>query len=152
IAGNYEVGTASFGSPLTAQGLTGTIVQGLDPADSAGAATTDACSALTNGNQVGGHIALVDRGSCTFVTKAKNAQNAGAIGVIIVDNRFEIPPPGLGGSDPSIIIPVVMISQGDGATIRVQLAGGVQATLGLDLSIRAGADASGRALLWTPNP
>ena len=28
----------------------------------------------------------------------------------------------------------------------------MNATLGLDLTIRAGTDASGRGLLWTPNP
>jgi hypothetical protein len=105
IAANYQVGTASFGAPLASPGLNGNIVQGLDAADTTGPSTTDGCSALTNASSVGGHIALLDRGSCTFVTKAKNAQNAGAIGVIIVDNRLEIPPPGMSGTDPSITIP-----------------------------------------------
>jgi PA domain-containing protein len=151
IAANYQVGTASFGAPLAAPGLSGAIVQGLDPADGSGPLTTDGCSTLTNSSDVGGNIALLDRGSCTFATKAKNAQNAGAIGVIIVDNRLEIPPPGMAGTDATITIPAVMITQNDGATIRAQLPG-VNATMKLDLSIRAGADASGRALLWTPNP
>jgi PA domain len=110
------------------------------------------CPPLTNANAVGGHIALLDRGSSTFVTKAKNAQNAGAIGVIIVDNRLETPAPGMGGTDPSLTVPAVMISQPDGTTIERQLAGGVNGTLGPDLSIRAAADANGRGLLWTPNP
>ena len=152
IAANYQVGTASFGAPLASPGLNGSIAQGLDPADSAGPSTTDGCSPLTNASSVGGHIALLDRGTCSFVTKAKNAQNAGAIGVIIVDNRLEIPAPGMSGTDSTITIPAVMISQPDGATIEGQLSGGVNATLGLDLSIRAGADANGRGLLWTPNP
>ncbi|MFO0584199.1 MAG: myxosortase-dependent M36 family metallopeptidase [Anaeromyxobacter sp.] len=43
----------------------------------------DGCTALTNGAAVKGKIALVDRGNCTFVVKAKAAQDAGAIGVII---------------------------------------------------------------------
>ncbi len=147
IAGNYQVGTASaFGPPLTAAGVTGTVVAGID----AGPVTTDGCSALTNG--VVGKLVLLDRGNCTFVTKVSNAQAAGALGVIIVDNILETPPPSMGGSSSSIIIPSVMISQNDGATIRTQLSGGVVATMGLDLSIRAGADANGRALLWTPNP
>ena len=152
IAGNYQVGTASFGAPLASPGLNGDLVQGLDASDSAGPSTTDGCSPLTNANAVGGHIALLDRGSCTFVTKAKNAPNAGAIGVIIVDHRLETPAPGMGGTDPSLTVPAVMISQPDGTTIERQLAGGVNGTLGLDLSIRAGADANGRGLLWTPNP
>ena len=152
IAANYQVGTASFGAPLASPGLNGNLIQGLDAADTAGPSTTDGCSALTNTSAVGGHIALLDRGSCTFSTKVKNAQNAGAIGVIIVDNRLEIPPPGMSGTDSTIAIPAVMISQPDGATIEGQLPGGVNATLGLNLSIRAGADVSGRGLLWTPNP
>jgi len=58
----------------------------------------------------------------------------------------------MSGTDPSVTIPAVLISQPDGATIEAQLSGGVNATLGLDLSIRAGADANGRGLLWSPNP
>jgi hypothetical protein len=95
---------------------------------------------------------LLDRGSCAFTVKAKNAQDAGAIGVIIVDNVLETPPPSMGGSDSSVTIPAVMISQADGAAIRAQPVGEVLADLGLDLEIRAGADEAGRALLWTPNP
>jgi len=152
IAGNYQVGTASFGAPLSAQGLSGNVAAGVDPADSTGALTTDGCSALTNAADVSGRIALLDRGNCTFATKAKNAQNAGAIGVIIADNTLELPPPSLGGTDASVTIPAVMVSQADGATMRAQLPSGVLVTLGLNESIRAGADASGRALLWTPNP
>jgi len=152
IAGNYQVGTASFGAPLSAQGLSGNVAAGVDPADSTGALTTDGCSALTNAADVSGRIALLDRGNCTFATKAKNAQNAGAIGVIIADNTLELPPPSLGGTDASVTIPAVMVSQADGATMRAQLPSGVLVTLGLNESIRAVADASGRALLWTPNP
>lgn len=152
IAANYQVGTASFGPALSSPGLSGTIVQGLDPADLAGPSTTDGCSPLTNAKDVGGNIALLDRGSCSFDIKAQNAEFAGAIGVIIVDNRLELPPPAMGSTGLKISIPAVMISQSDGATIRAQLAADVNANLGLDLSIRAGADAGGRALLWSPNP
>jgi hypothetical protein len=101
---------------------------------------------------VSGRIALLDRGSCAFATKVKNAQNAGAIGVIVADNLAETPPPGMGGSDSTISIPSVMISQADGANIRNQLGVGVNASLTLNLSIRAGADTNGRALLFTPDP
>ena len=44
---------------------------------------------------VNGKIALIDRGTCTFPEKVKTAQNAGAIGVIIVDNVAGSPPPDL---------------------------------------------------------
>ena len=72
ISGNYAVGSASFGAPLAALGITGDVVQGLDPADAAGSTTFDACSPLTNAGAVAGNIALVDRGTCGFVVKVKN--------------------------------------------------------------------------------
>lgn len=50
------------------------------------------------------NIALMNRGVCGFAVKAKNAQNAGARGVIIANNAPGSPPPGLGGVDASIVI------------------------------------------------
>ena len=152
IAGSYEVGTAGFGAALSSPGVSGQIVLATDPADALGASTTDACSPITNPAAVAGKIALVDRGSCTFVSKAKNLQAAGAIAAVIANNVAGSPPPGLGGADPTITIPVVSVTLPDGNTIKAQLAAGVTATLGVDLTRRAGASAGGFALLNTPNP
>lgn len=152
IAGNYQVGTADFGAQLTTAGVTGGVIQALDPADGAGPVTTDACSPLTNAAAVSGNIALIDRGSCDFIVKVKNAQDAGAIGVIIADNVAGSPPPALGGSDPTITIPAVRITMADGNTIKAQLGSGVNATLLIDGSAPAGADSSGRPRLYAPNP
>jgi len=152
IAGIYAVGTAAFGPLLASPGISGIVVQALDPADAAGPTTFDACSPLTNAADVAGKIALVDRGTCGFVVKVKIAQNAGAIAVLVADNVAGSPPGGLGGADPTITIPSVRITQVDGNTIKAQLASGVVATLGVDLSVRAGADESGRGLMYTPNP
>ena len=152
IAGNYDVGTASFGAALTAGGLTGNVIQALDPADGAGPLTTDGCTALTNAAAVAGNIAIIDRGTCGFTVKVKNAQDAGAIAVIIADNVAGSPPAGLGGTDPTITIPSVRVTLADGNTIKAQLGTGVNATLKLDTSVRAGADAFGKALLFAPNP
>jgi len=152
IAGAYDVGLASFGSALTAGGVTGNVVQALDPADGAGPTAFDACSPLTNAAAVAGNIALVDRGTCGFIVKVKNAQNAGAIAVIVADNAVGSPPAGLGGADPTITIPSVRITQSNGNLLKANLAG-LNASLLLDMTLRAGADpASGRALLYTPNP
>jgi hypothetical protein len=131
IAGSYAVGTAFFGPPLTPSGVTGDVILALDGANAAGPSTTDACSPLTNGAQVTGKIALVDRGTCAFVIKVKNAQNSGAIAVIVADNVTQTgPPQGLGGVDPTIAIPSVRISLADGNLIKNELAvGSVNATL-----------------------
>ncbi|HKA89013.1 MAG TPA: PA domain-containing protein [Haliangiales bacterium] len=152
IAGDYVVGAATFGPQLTPTPVSGTVVAALDPADGAGPSTFDACSPLTNAAAVAGHIALVDRGSCTFVTKVKNAQNAGAIAVIVADNAAGSPPAALGGADPTIVIPSVRVTQADGAKIRAALAGGVSASLRSDPSVRAGADAQNRALMFAVDP
>jgi PA domain/LVIVD repeat len=119
-AGAYGAAGAAFGPAPTATGVSGAIVVALDPADAAGPSTTDGCSPLTNAAAIAGNIAVVDRGSCNFTVKVKNAQNAGAVGVIVVNN---VPgDPGLmGGADPTITIPAVQVSQADGATIKAGL-------------------------------
>ncbi|MEO8520431.1 MAG: PA domain-containing protein [Acidobacteriota bacterium] len=152
LAGIYAVGAAAFGPALTQAGLSGSIVSALDAADGAGPSTTDGCSAITNPGQVAGNIALVDRGTCGFVVKVKNAQNAGAIAVVVADNAAGGPPAGLGGVDPTITIPSVRITLADGNAVKAQLASGVAGTLGLDMLVRAGADEAGKALLNAPNP
>lgn len=107
---------------------------------------------------VNGKIALIDRGVCSFTIKAKNAQSAGALGVIIADNAAGSPPSGMSGTDPTITIPAVRISLADGNTLKVALQyrsrtrSGVFVNLGVNGSQHAGADALGRALLFTPNP
>jgi hypothetical protein len=69
-------------------------------------------------DNISGKIAVIARGGptgCTaFITKVKNAQLAGAIAVIIVDNTINGTPITMGGSDNSIVIPAVMVSRTDG--------------------------------------
>jgi hypothetical protein len=153
IAGVYAVGAASFGPALSTVGVGGDVVVALDPANAAGPSTTDGCSPLTNAGAVSGRVALVDRGTCGFVVKVANAQAAGAVAVIIADNVAGSPPAGLGGADPSIVIPSVRITLADGNAIKAAMASNtVNVTLSVDLSVLAGADAAGRAMVFTPSP
>lgn len=77
----------------------------------------DGCSAITN--DVAGKIALIDRGVCTFTTKVRNAQDAGAIGVLVVNNVAGDPTAmAHDGTDPKPTIPAAMLSQGDGNAIK----------------------------------
>ena len=152
IAGVYRLGAADFGAALTGPGITGTVVRALDAADAAGPTTFDACSPLTNAAAVAGNVALVDRGTCGFPIKVKNAQNAGAIAVIVADNVAGSPPPGMSGVDPTITIPSGRVTLATGDAIKANLGGGVTANLSLDLSRRAGTDSAGRALLYAPTP
>jgi hypothetical protein len=154
IAGTYQIGSAGFGTQLTLDTppITAQVVQALDEANATGPTTFDACTPLTNASQVTGKIAIVDRGTCGFIVKVKNAQDAGALAVIVADNAAGSPPAGLGGADPTIVITSVRVTQADGNLIKANLAGGVAATLGLDTSLLAGADATGRVYLNSPNP
>jgi subtilisin family serine protease len=76
-----------------------------------------ACTALPAGSLTG-KIALISRGSCTFSQKIRDAQDAGAIGVIIVNNVAGDPiAMGLGGIPNEPTIWAYMVSQANGATL-----------------------------------
>jgi Zn-dependent metalloprotease len=126
IAGTYAAGGAAFGPPITAAGLTGNVVL----ADDGTGATSDACEPLVNGAAIAGNIAILDRGTCAFTIKVKNAQNAGASGVIVVNNAVGGGAFGMAGADPTITIPSVGIGTADGTLLKSNLP--VNATLRLN--------------------
>jgi len=89
-----------------------------------------ACSSMAGGS-LAGAIALIQRGTCFFSDKINNAQNAGAIGVILyqssgVDTVYS----SLGAQDTGI--PAVMIGNRDGLTLKSYLAANSGATATLD--------------------
>ena len=149
---SFEIGTAAFGPPISVTPMSGGVVAMTDEANAEGPSTTDGCTAYMNGDAVRGKIALVDRGTCTFVQKALNAQAAGAVGLIIIDNqRTRCIPPGLGGSNDEVRIPAVSITQDDGAALRAQLASGdVSGMLMRDPVRRAGTSTQGYVRLYAP--
>ncbi|MBK5258744.1 MAG: peptidase [Thermoanaerobaculia bacterium] len=144
-----DVNTAAFGPLPSASPAAGRIVAATDAANPDGPTTTDGCSPFNNAVDVAGQIALVDRGTCFFVDKARNAQNAGAIAVVVANQEpCGLPP--MGGDDTNIRIPAVGISRADGETIRTQLATGVDGNLRVDPSSRAGASSGGFVRLYAP--
>ncbi len=76
----------------------------------------NACTSVDPG--ASGNVVVVNRGSCTFSTKVRNAIAAGAIGVVVINNVAGDPiamgKDGGGGDD----LPAVMISKNDGAALR----------------------------------
>lgn len=84
----------------------------------------EGCSNLTNGSNVLGKIAVVYRNTCEFGTKAKKAQDAGAIAVIILNRDNEVIGIGGGVEGPNVTIPVVMLSNLDGQLITSEMANG----------------------------
>ncbi|MEO5844970.1 MAG: PA domain-containing protein [Caldimonas sp.] len=157
VTGLYDYNTASFGPPVSNPSAFGTLAN-VSAADPVGCNPFDAATATA----VRGKIALINRGTCAFVVKVKNAQDAGAFGVIIVNNAAGSAP-GLGGADPTITIPTVSVSQADGTVLKRAVVdavkfgsrsrpGAVTASFAIDTSRIAGTDALGRPLLYTPNP
>lgn len=159
-AGTYAYGTASFGPVVNTGDSLGALAN-IKP-DTTG--TGHGCQPFDAADRaaVAGKVAIIDRGVCGFAVKAKNAQNAGATGVIIANNAAGSAP-GLGGSDPTVVIPTISVSQADGVKLKSAVTASVaygtrgkpglaSAALALDPSRRAGADRLGRPLLYTPSP
>jgi subtilisin family serine protease len=83
--------------------------------------TNDACSPIAA--DLTGFAVLIRRGTCTFYVKALNAQAAGAAAVVLYNNVVGRVNPTVAG-DPPITIPVVAISDTEGALIDGRLAAG----------------------------
>jgi hypothetical protein len=113
-AGTYQATGAAFGPTPPAEGISGDVVL----VTAASGVPTEGCDTLVD--FPAGAIALVDRGTCAFVEKASNAQAAGAVAMIVANNAPGAPIT-MGGTDPSITIPSVMVSLADGNTIKAGL-------------------------------
>jgi extracellular elastinolytic metalloproteinase len=124
IAGNYTAVQGAFSTNnLITTPVTGTTIY---YNDDAGGTTHLGCGVPANA--IAGKIVFIDRGTCNFTQKVKDAQTAGAIGVIMIDNIVEVPI-AMSGTDNTITIPAVMISKSDGATLTAQIASGESVTL-----------------------
>lgn len=130
ISGDAATVPAAFGPKLPDAGITSDLVLA-DP--------NDGCSTFTNASAVSGKVAFVIRGgskpdgsTCTFVGKVANAQSAGAIAVVVANNRDgdTLVIMADDGSGTVITIPSGFISQNDGSAILGQLPSpGVNVTL-----------------------
>ncbi|HRI01915.1 MAG TPA: T9SS type A sorting domain-containing protein [Saprospiraceae bacterium] len=121
LAGVYNFLKAGFGGELSPQICEASVL----------AIDSLACNArpITNGASLSGKIAIIARGSCNFDEKCLNAQNAGAIAVI-VHNNVAGGPRAMGvanaGVAGQITIPCIGISMEDGLKIRAALRAGTQ--------------------------
>jgi hypothetical protein len=155
VARNYEVQPASFGPAIGNGAFVGKIVPMADGTSATSPVTNDGCDALTNAADLRGNVALVERGQCNFTVKAKFAQEAGAVAVVIYNNPVnttacnELPP--MGGADDTVTIPSVGISRRDGLALLAAVnAGTVNGGLQTDPSQRAGMASNGRIRLYAP--
>lgn len=121
IAGNYGAFQAGFGPGIpTVFPITNDFVlfeDGISP-------ISDACEVAVNSAALNGKIAILYRGNCGFTAKVLNAQNAGAIAVIVINDNPG-PPIAMVGANASIVIPSIMISEAEGALFINQMNLGV---------------------------
>ena len=98
--------------------------------DASPSPTHFACNGSTPGSLAGKFAMIIRGGGCAggFVEKVKNAQNNGAVGAIVVNNVAGLPI-AMGGTDNTITIPAVMISDADGALLASEFANNVNVTL-----------------------
>ncbi|MFO7173817.1 MAG: S8 family serine peptidase, partial [Bacillota bacterium] len=123
----FEAIEAAFTPPLAeTRDVTGTLV------DTGGLG----CSPEDFRNDPAGAIALIDRGVCPFVDKVRNAQEKGALAVVVV-NSVDGDPITMGGDPGGFEIPAVMIARAAGQALRQAMAGGqtVQVTLSAQFSV-----------------
>jgi hypothetical protein len=127
VQGNYEFAWADPGGgdwSCPDFNIPGTFIQGeLMVVDDGSTGTNpqgnpisaEGCNPLVN--DLTGKIAVIFRNTCEFGTKALNAQNAGAIGAIIVNREEEIIQMGGGANGLSVTIPVGFIKLSDGLNL-----------------------------------
>jgi len=122
IAGNYDTRGANFNpaAPWTASGIVELVDDGTET-------TSDACQALQGFTS--GRIALIDRGNCTFVDKAANAHDAGAVGVIIANNVGDTLLTMGGTRPPDLDIGSVFVGQSTGELLKSTLTETVEVSL-----------------------
>ena len=78
---------------------------------------SDACTPI--GEDLSGTIALVSRGSCDFTVKVQNAQDAGALAVLVQNNVAGDPTAmGSNGTPNQPTIPAYMVSLNDGRALQ----------------------------------
>ena len=123
---NVFEGTDSIPVPVAPNGITSDLVLYQNDPLVPGNNPNSACNPATNPFDVSGKIALIKRGGCFFSLKVKNAQDAGATAVIVMDSipnnpqRLNMSSTGLLG----ITIPAVFITKEIGDSFIAQMANG----------------------------
>lgn len=146
ISGFYEYGAAQFGGVIPNANeapITGKVVI----ARGSGSRPTELCNNASNGSEISGNIALIDRGGCEFGFKAFQAQQSNAIAVIICNIE------GINGQDPNdapgmlggsfgdrVVIPVVMLGKSNCDKIRFEIASGNEVVITFKERGRVGAE------------
>lgn len=95
------------------------------------------CDAWTN--DISGQIAVVSRGTCTFEVKANNAQQAGAVGMVVTNN---VAGATITMSMGSATLPSVMLSMSDGTSLTTDINQSPQASMNISANSVLASDSS----------
>ena len=136
IAGPKEAGTAAFGPASFS--ISGNVVV---VNDGTGTLSDGCTSPFVNAAAVSGKIAFIDRGTCGFAVKVKNAQLNGAVGVIVGNNAGGTTIANMGGADATITIPSLLVSQNNGTAIKAQVSP-------VSASLARGGNGSASSVSW----
>lgn len=128
----FSAQPANFGGDITQDPLSGEVVI-VDDGNAQGSLGCDPPQ-----NDVSGKIALIDRGSCEFGVKMLNAEEAGAIAVIVCNFENDLVTMAPGDVGDQVTIPGVFMTMNDCATIRQFAGDGLAVTLQLPEETAAG--------------
>jgi len=121
---SFSFGNAEFGPDVKASQIVAPLKYSFD---------SEGCTQVSFSESATPPIVLIDRGDCSFADKALNAEAAGALGVIIVNNLNSgaILLSAGGDFEDNLTIPTVSISKEDGDYLKqLLLQGEVIMTLG----------------------
>jgi len=119
LEGPYEVGNySSFGPLPDVDGITADLVIMEDESGE-----NEGCDPALNPGELEGKIAVTYRGGCNFGDKVLNAQAAGALACLVINNENEVFQ--MGGIALDVEIPSLMLYEDDGAALVEAMENGV---------------------------
>ena len=138
VAARYAVKEAAFTPPLIDEGVVEAELILADDdddtlPDGSTGTTMDACQPLVNDTDIDGKIAFIERGGCDFDVKIENAEDAGAIAVVVFNIAGD--PIVMTGDGDTIEIPAVMIGSADGNLLLDEIDAGETVDIVLDKSL-----------------
>lgn len=126
ISTDILTGTATFGPGRVDEVLEGKVVLVDDEVGD----RTDGCEVIKNTAEINGNIALIRRGTCFFSEKVFNAQQFGAVAVIICNNADNEIINMAGAANANLVsIPAYFISKEDCAPIEKALKDGEEVSV-----------------------
>jgi len=148
VAGKYAVKEAAFTPALADRDpIEATLVlvdDGDDTLPDGGTGTTiDGCQAIVNSDEVADKIAFIQRGGCDFDIKVQNAEDAGAVAVLVFNLSGDpIVMTGDAGAD----IPALMIGAADGTLLLDEIDAGRSVEIVLDKGFFLTVDDTGNVM------